>query len=247
MFCFVSFILLGDSPASPDLFEPAQQRRRLIVIPDTDDETQDVPLQNGQDLLAYENFDAQPTPPRNVSPVQVDYFVRVESEMKQRWDDEYIEQMLSPGYMRVLRNMFEEIDDWLENNGGVEPFPQNFERFMRHNWCLRKLSRMERIRINKLRLKYDMISEEKDARAETVFWGQVDRNEPNARRLIPGCSICQHDLRNESFTVQKLRCGHMFHTRCIERHLDDNDNPRCPNCNVYTNNIGERVHFSYQQ
>lgn len=246
IWCFIS---LGGSRAPPNLSPPPPLARRasLFILDTDDDETQDVPFQNGQDLIALENFDAPPSPQPNVSPNQIDYLDRIERETNTRWDEEYFEQMLSPGYIRALKDMYEEIDEWLDIDGGVAPFPASFKRFMQHNWCLRKSTRKDRIRVNKLRLRYDMILNEEDARLEALFWEDVVRNEANARNLIPGCSICQHDLRNESFSVQRLNCGHMYHTRCIERHLEDNNNPRCPNCNIHTNNIGGRVHFNYQQ
>lgn len=248
--CYVSFsfsflISLGEAPSSPDLFPPAQRRRMIVIDSDDDDDTQDA-FVNGQNLFADEGFVAPPSPPANVSPIQEDYLTRVEREIRDRWDDEFATQMLSPGYMRTLRDMFERIDEWLGIGGGVAPFPISFKRFMRHNWCFRKLPRSERIRINNLRLRHDMILEDEDARKEAAFWEEVERNEPNARNLLPACSICRFDLRNESFTIQKLNCGHMFHTRCIERHLDGNRHPRCPNCNEPTINAGERVHLNYQ-
>lgn len=146
----------------------------------------------------------------------------------------------------MLRDMFDEIDEWLAVNGGEEPIPQGFKRFARHSWCVRLLSRKERIRVSKLRYRIDMIMEEADATKETEFWETVERNDENARTLIPSCLICTFDLRNESFVVNRLSCGHMFHQRCIDRHLVDNNNPRCPNCNTNIDNAGGRVHFNYQ-
>lgn len=263
LFCFS-----GDSSTSPDLFqaiqrnrinvldtdeEPPAQRPRLIVLDTEDDETQDVPFRDGPDLFADESFEAPTTPPLPVNVIPLgqdeDYITHVEREIRQREDAEHAEQQLAIGYMRNLRDMFEEIDEWLNNNGGVAPFPHHFKRFMRHNWCLRLLKRKERIRINKLRYRYDMILEDEDERAETAFWDEVELNEPNTRTLNPACTICRFDLRNESFVVDRLTCGHMFHQRCLNRHLDDdeNTNPRCPNCNTAViPGARERVHFNYQ-
>lgn len=208
-----------------------------------DDETQDVPF-NAQNLIADESFETPPSPPAQVSP-EIDYLDRVEQECRDRECNENDTQKLSPGYLAMLNNMCGKIDDWLEG-GGVAPAPADVKRFARHNWCVRLLSRKQRIRISKLRLRLDMILEEEDARKEEIFWNSVENVEPNARTLIPLCLICRNDLRNEMFTVNRLNCGHMFHTICIVRHLDDNNNPMCPNCNTAIANAGERTHFNYE-
>lgn len=220
---------------------PPSQRPRLINLDTDDDDTQDVPIQNGQDLLAGVNLDVPPTPPGRVSPI--DYLVRVESEIQQREDDEFEKQLMTPGYMRNLRDMHDDIDEWLGIDGGVAPFPETFKRFIRHNWCMRKLPRSERIRISKLRLRRDMILMDEEA----AFWKEAERNELNVQTLNPICAICRFDLRNESFTIKSLSCGHTFHTRCIDRHLDaENINKRCPNCNFVPNGTGERTYLTYQ-
>lgn len=186
-------------------------------------------------------------PSARVSPNELDYLDRVEAEIREREDNEFFEQALTPGYMRTLRDLFEEIDEWLELGGGVASVPDSFKRFVRHPWCCRKLPREERIRISKLRLQFDMLLQEEDDRKEAKFWEEVEANEPNARTLMPSCSICQFDLWNESFSIVRLSCGHTFHKRCLDTHFNpENNNWRCPNCNMNVNDAGERAHLKYQ-
>lgn len=168
-------------------------------------------------------------------------------ECKERKDIEFQRQEdLVPGYMRTLRDLFDEIDGWLAVGGGIVPIPNDFRRFARQNWCVRMLPIEERVRISKLRLRLDMIILDEKARKEAEFWDHVEQIEPNARSSMPLCSICQFDLRNDAFNVNRLTCFHMFHERCITRHLENNTNPMCPNCNTPITNAGERTRFNFQ-
>lgn len=230
------------------MFPPRQrQRPNAPIIVDSDNETEDAFEQNGQNLLTDEEFEVPPTLPQRISPNQEDYLDRVEREVREREADEFAEQSLTPGYMRTLRDLFNQIDEWLSIGGGIAPFPEHFKRFVRHNWCVRLLPIEERIRISKLRLRFDLLIIEEKARKEAAFWESVEQNETNVRDLSPLCTICRFDLRNESFAVHRLdRCGHMFHKRCIERHLENNLNPKCPNCNAALFGPGARVVFNFQ-
>lgn len=212
---------------------------------DSDDDTQDV-FPDAQDLFTDEEWDIPATPPHTPPIITEDYLDRVKRECNEREADEFERQKLIPGYMRTLHDLFDEIDEWLSIEGGIPPFPHEFRRFARHNWCIRLLPIKERVRISKLRLKLDIIILEEQARQEAAFWEQVEQNEPNARVSIPLCSICQFDLRNESFDVNRLSCTHMFHERCITTHFESNVNPMCPNCNTPMVNAGERTRFNYQ-
>lgn len=226
--------------------EPIGRRSREPIILDSDDETQDV-FPNGQDLFADEDFDAPSSPPPGqVSPLNnVNYLDRVERECRERENYEHETQLLSPGYLNMFRNMFEEIDGWLSVDGGQNPLPMGFKRFARHNWTVRLLPIEERFRISKLRYRIDQLIIEENARIDYNFWERVERAEANVYQLNPLCSICRFDLRNEEFTIRRLECGHMFHCRCINRHLTNNNNPRCPNCNENVSGAGEHVQMNY--
>lgn len=250
MSVFSFFFVLTDSPDSPDLFAPSQNRRQRPISLDSDDSTQDIPeyhVHNAQIFFGDDEFNAPQSPPAQLTPPEEEegYLVNVEREIRERESNEFSEQSLTPGYMRSLREMIGDIDAWLDNEGGIAPFPERFKRFARHFWCVRLLSIDERIRISKLRLRFDLLIQEK-AREEAAFWEAVEQNEANALTLNPSCTICRFDIRNESFVANRLSCGHTFHDRCINRHLLDNQNPRCPNCMTQLLGAGERLHFNFQ-
>lgn len=84
---FFNFIVIGDSPESPDLFPPAQRQRRGPILLDSDEETQEVPFENGQRFfLSDEEFEPPQSPPVNVSPINngLDYLDRIEEECRNR-------------------------------------------------------------------------------------------------------------------------------------------------------------------
>lgn len=168
---------------------------------------------------------------------------KIIAEIRQREAHEHETQLLSQGYQSMLRGMWNDIDDWLDA-GGSEPVPVDFKRFPRHNWYVRSLPRNQRIRISKLRLRLDQTLNEETVRQHAVFREAVERAEINTRNSSPFCCVCRFGQRNKEITVNKLICGHMFHTRCVTRHLKDNINPMFPNCNAPVANSGERVHFS---
>ncbi|GJQ15948.1 hypothetical protein GpartN1_g7739.t1 [Galdieria partita] len=60
---------------------------------------------------------------------------------------------------------------------------------------------------------------------------QQDNTPLLSAKAIPGgvCSICLEEVKKES-RLRLLRCGHAFHSRCIERWLGSVN--RCPLCNL---------------
>lgn len=75
---------------------------------------------------------------------------------------------------------------------------------------------------------------------------QVEANEFRVNEMCPLCSICRFDLRNQSFHVHTLDCGHLFHEKCTQTNLRGNSRQRCPNCNSRQYwNAGQRAHFMY--
>jgi len=50
---------------------------------------------------------------------------------------------------------------------------------------------------------------------------------PDQHGEVPCCSICQEVYKENEYS-RKLKCGHIFHKKCVDRWLKKN--PSCPVC-----------------
>lgn len=189
---------------------------------------------------------ARPNTPGDPADVNLDlpFMDRFAADVRDRERREFEYQNSLHAYMRYLRGMFDTIDRWMADENRGRPFPY-FIEFAHHNWMYHLLPWREQNRINRLRTILSEIEDRARQEEETRFFEEADGNEEAAHRSHPMCSICLYDLRNASFVAVVMMCGHMFHRRCINRHLQT-VNTNCPICGSFQMMAdGVRVFMSF--
>lgn len=156
----------------------------------------------------------------------------------------------------MRRDMLDEQHDKLESDEAM--LHEQLEKFKKSNIvyrffciCRRKRLTNSRASIEKRRTRNQQDKQNLDDE-EHQFWTNLNRNEQNVSSFRPTCPICIYDLRNESHSIFALKCGHMYHIKCIEEYInqeytDDrgivNNTRRCTICNAIINREDRGIHL----
>ena len=62
------------------------------------------------------------------------------------------------------------------------------------------------------------------------FLGPFKKNtDPNLNSEL--CPICLENFSTNNCAIRKLKCGHIFHKKCIDKWLYKSEKIECPYCN----------------
>lgn len=159
----------------------------------------------------------------------------LESEKRERREC-FLQITYSQNYIKYLLSMEREIDKYLREPKSHRGAPTtDMIAYAKHNWPYNQLDYEHRYRLSMIRIAVeDHLNghslERYKRRIATVKSDEAGNMDCHD---CPICSICRDDLNdgdNDDQILTLLRCGHLYHSKCLLTYLGGESTHNCPIC-----------------